>query len=910
MTSFLSAAQAILQVQPCPSTPSPVTITSLGFSTQDWSTPDLSIPSNAVSGQVVWVEDGIGDSNDGCEPLTNISAIAGKIAFINRGTCGFGFKALQAQNAGAVAVVIVNNVQGQPFDMSGGTEGWSVTIPVVMVSQANGTLPVFHPFCTFFLGTPAPVNNDMQLIYGFPGYLNTPYHQLPESQFVLNTLTFYGKIKNNGLQNQNNAQFASNSNSAIFAQSNTIANFAPGSEAIMETIGAYPILLPFAGFSQDFVFEAKSNQIDQLPYNNTINGNFTITEHIMAKDKYSAQNPDFHLTDGYTQFITVFDIFQQQKLYGFDIKVAPLQANVGKGLSILVLDNSGNVVGATNQYYITQSDIANDIFTISTDGNGIFLNPGKYYMEVYSDQVFFAASGENPANSAYLPLGGDVLTPNPNFPIPYTPVIRLNFNCQILPNLGAYTISSPNYNNPQFLNCSPGCNAEKWIIHNGSDILELYNSDNTLIQTITNPTGGTAIFNNLCAGTYKVVGKKLCYNNISDTLIFEVFERTEVELTGINTSTCITSDGSVEIELISPISINSLYGTNHSFSVSWSGLTSGSSTLSGTNTFNPSVNYTINGNFLTNSNAAGSYYTFTVVDNNSGCQTIDTITIDNNVPTQDLCVVTVDETTGNHNVIVWERPSNDSHIEEFRIYREITTNNYQQIGSVNTNDLTMYEDFTANPNATGYKYKVTLVDVCGEESDLGTFHNTIHLQYLGSGNFQWSQYAIEGEPNPVASYNIYRDDNGTGNFQILPNGVVPGSQSTYTDVNYANFPNAVYVVDVNWVNTAGCSASRVDFNTSRSNMKSTNSSGASLIENLADLMSIYPNPNAGIVNIVVPEMLIGNTLRVTNSLGQTLQTELIFAKETVIDMHNFSSGIYYLEINTTEGLILKKIIKN
>lgn len=169
-----------------------------------------------------------------------------------------------------------------------------------------------------------------------------------------------------------------------------------------------------------------------------------------------------------------------------------------------------------------------------------------------------------------------------------------------------------------------------------------------------------------------------------------------------------------------------------------------------------------------------------------------------------------------------------------------------------------------------------------------------------------SQYAIEGEPNPVASYNIYRDDNGTGNFQILPNGVVPGSQSTYTDVNYANFPNAVYVVDVNWINTAGCSASRVDFNTSRSNKKAIADSGASLLENLISILHIYPNPNNGIVHLVVPELLEGSTLSIYNNLGQKLQSQIIENKESTLNLINLKDGIYYIEFNTLEGTIVKK----
>ena len=46
--------------------------------------------------------------------------LAGKIAVIRRGTCEFGFKALALKMQGAVAVIMVNNVQVLLIGMAGG----------------------------------------------------------------------------------------------------------------------------------------------------------------------------------------------------------------------------------------------------------------------------------------------------------------------------------------------------------------------------------------------------------------------------------------------------------------------------------------------------------------------------------------------------------------------------------------------------------------------------------------------------------------------------------------------------------------------------------------------------------------------------------------------------------------------
>jgi hypothetical protein len=73
----------------------------------------------------------------GCTSLTSLT---GKIALIYRGNCEFGAKALAAEQAGAIACIIVNNIPGGPVGMAAGSQGGSVTIPVFMISQADGDL--------------------------------------------------------------------------------------------------------------------------------------------------------------------------------------------------------------------------------------------------------------------------------------------------------------------------------------------------------------------------------------------------------------------------------------------------------------------------------------------------------------------------------------------------------------------------------------------------------------------------------------------------------------------------------------------------------------------------------------------------------------------------------------------------
>jgi len=93
----------------------------------------------AISGSIVAVNDGAGTLSDGCEtPFANAAAIAGKIALIDRGTCGFAVKAKNAQSSGAIGVIIVNNIAGAAPGLGGADA--SVTTPTLSVSQSDGNL--------------------------------------------------------------------------------------------------------------------------------------------------------------------------------------------------------------------------------------------------------------------------------------------------------------------------------------------------------------------------------------------------------------------------------------------------------------------------------------------------------------------------------------------------------------------------------------------------------------------------------------------------------------------------------------------------------------------------------------------------------------------------------------------------
>ncbi|WP_188547366.1 T9SS-dependent M36 family metallopeptidase [Hymenobacter qilianensis] len=81
-----------------------------------------------------------GTPEEGCGAFANAAAISGNIAVVYRGSCGFADKVQNAQKAGAIAVVVINNAVGAPIVMGGAptVAQPAIVIPAVMIGQADG----------------------------------------------------------------------------------------------------------------------------------------------------------------------------------------------------------------------------------------------------------------------------------------------------------------------------------------------------------------------------------------------------------------------------------------------------------------------------------------------------------------------------------------------------------------------------------------------------------------------------------------------------------------------------------------------------------------------------------------------------------------------------------------------------
>lgn len=93
---------------------------------------------NPVFGKVVIAEDGVNNPliSDACEDIQNGPEIEGNIALIDRAGCEYGLKAFNAQQEGAIGVIICNFLDSYLI-MEPGQFGAQVNIPVVIINNSD-----------------------------------------------------------------------------------------------------------------------------------------------------------------------------------------------------------------------------------------------------------------------------------------------------------------------------------------------------------------------------------------------------------------------------------------------------------------------------------------------------------------------------------------------------------------------------------------------------------------------------------------------------------------------------------------------------------------------------------------------------------------------------------------------------
>ena len=298
-------------------------------------------------------------------------------------------------------------------------------------------------------------------------------------------------------------------------------------------------------------------------------------------------------------------------------------------------------------------------------------------------------------------------------------------------------------------------------------------------------------------------------------------------------------------------------------------------------------------------------YQLTVTDG-VGCEAIYIGTVNGIIPLgEDICLVTVDTLTST-NLVVWAKTDTVG-ISHYNIYREgNSTGVYDLVGTNPVNVLSQWLDPTANPSIKSWRYKISTVDSCGNESSKSASHKTMHVtSNLGLGgvvNVSWDYY----DGFSYGSYYISRYTASTG---WVPVDTVVSTSTSWTDTSPPNLIDIEYMIEVQPPNT--CTATKAqDHNTTRSNRHNAiepNPQGVD--ENLINLFVLYPNPSSGLITILLTENPVNSwSIRITDLAGKLISHTLEKGATSHKDLSSFESGIYLIEININGMVRTEKVI--
>ena len=307
---------------------------------------------------------------------------------------------------------------------------------------------------------------------------------------------------------------------------------------------------------------------------------------------------------------------------------------------------------------------------------------------------------------------------------------------------------------------------------------------------------------------------------------------------------------------------------------------------------------------LTETNLTEGDYVFTVTDAN-GCIATETANIGMDVFPVDVCVVTVDSTS-TKNVVVWEKPIVNG-ISHFNIYRDVV-GTYTYVDSIPYDSLSQYEDVTGgvNPQVTQYRYKISVVDSCGNESDLSAFHQTIHLNapnLVGNtADLVWQGY---GGFTSNFYYRILRDSTGTNDWEVVDS--VSLTTLVYTDIAVPNTSNISYLVQIATPNT--CTATKAqDHNSTRSNRASIAAPNA-INKNALELIKVNPNPTTGKFNINLGGGHSETIIELFDLQGKLITTKMVNTASTEFDLSDNEKGLYLIKVSSERGVQTIRVVK-
>ncbi len=279
------------------------------------------------------------------------------------------------------------------------------------------------------------------------------------------------------------------------------------------------------------------------------------------------------------------------------------------------------------------------------------------------------------------------------------------------------------------------------------------------------------------------------------------------------------------------------------------------------------------------------------------------------IPTAKICFSTVDSASQKVKLF-WQQPQ-ESYARNYIVYRE-NAGVFVPIDTLAHQSFNGYLDTSSQPNLHPEKYKIAVLDSCGNAGDISAVsqNNSIYLYgLLGWATIPklyWTDY-VGADYDSTRYYRVLVDVTGNGIFTVIADSL-PRTTLNFTDyLSPLPCTNCRYLIETFYRTICDpYSRAMIAVSTSRSNIKNKSDLyvDSLMIGRDEDTLqdegySIYPNPAKEKINIGKLQPNARYQISMYNSMGKSL---LHFnTSETVkceIPTEGFSKGLYLLTINT------------
>jgi hypothetical protein len=267
-----------------------------------------------------------------------------------------------------------------------------------------------------------------------------------------------------------------------------------------------------------------------------------------------------------------------------------------------------------------------------------------------------------------------------------------------------------------------------------------------------------------------------------------------------------------------------------------------------------------------------------------------------------ICMVTFD-TLIQKNIVIWNKPANEGY-SHFNVYKETFLNEiYDKIAEVPYPALSVYTDTTSHPLVRSDKYRLSVVDTNGAESEMSPYHKTIHLN-INAGiygfNLMWNHY----EGFEFLTYNIYRKFE-SGSYEWIAH--VASNIDSYTDF-YVQPGIVTYYIEVVRPEPCNPTLKGSEYTSVYSNVATAAPLG--IEENGTTGMIVYPNPAYDKLVVSNPDLHNDNyRVEIWQMTGSQVLSRPVSGSQTVIDLSSIAPGVYLLRLVSDNTVYTRKFLK-